>query len=138
MLSRIRNAHRREPMSTMWQPLARARRRLGGAKPPAPSNGDDTIPATDLEFALNRADLERLMSVLATVPGVEPGRPDTPARLEAALRVAIASADGRGTPIVTRRPAGLYTPETWRIGVEGADRPTQLALARAIDGGGHV
>jgi hypothetical protein len=123
-------------MSTMWQPLARARRRLGGAKPPAPPHGDDTVPATDLEFALNRADLERLMTALATVPGVEPGRSDTPARLEAALRVAIAGADGRGTPVVTRRPAGLYTPETWRIGVEGADRQTQLALERAIHGGG--
>lgn len=120
----------------MWQPLARARRRLGGARPPAPTLGDDSVPATDLEFALSRADLERLMTALATVPGVEPGRPDTPARLEAALRVAIAQADGRGTPVVTRRPAGLYTPETWQIGVAGADRQTRLALELAIQGGG--
>ena len=120
----------------MWQPLARARRRLGGATRTVPPHGGATVPATDLEFALNRADLERLMTALSTVPGVEPGRPDTPARLEAALRVAIARAEGRGSPVVTRCPAGLYTPETWRIGIEGADQQTQLALEQAIHGGG--
>jgi hypothetical protein len=85
---------------------------------------------------LNRADLEQLIGSLTQVPGVEPGRPDTPARLEAALRVAIADASGSGSPAVTRRPAGVYTPETWQIEVLGADPRTQLTLERAIQGGG--
>ena len=124
-------------MSAIWQPLARVRRRLtGGARraslPEAAAGG----PATDLTFALNRADLERLIGALTQVPGVEPGRPDTPARLEAALRAAIADASGSGSPAVTRRPAGVYTPETWQIDVFGADRRTQQTLERAIQGGG--
>lgn len=92
--------------------------------------------ATDLTFALNRADLERLIGALTQVPNVEAGRPDTPARLEAALRVAIADASGSGAPAVTRRPAGVYTPETWQIEVLGADSATQLMLERALQGGG--
>lgn len=121
----------------MWQPLARARRRLtGGASRMSPPEGFATGQATDLTFALSRADLERLISALIHVPGVEPGRPDTPARLEAALRVAIADASGCGSPAVTRRPAGVYTPETWQIEVLGADGRTQLTLERAIQGGG--
>lgn len=121
----------------MWQPLARARRRLtGGARRTSPAQGLASGPATDLTFALNRADLERLIVALTQVPGVDPGRPDTPARLEAAIRVAIADASGSGSPAVTRRPAGVYTPETWQIEVLGADRRTQLTLERAIQGGG--
>jgi hypothetical protein len=87
-------------------------------------------------FALSRTDLERLIGALMHVPGVEPGRPDTPARLEAALRVAIEDGAGKGSPTVTRRPAGIYTPETWQIEVVGADRQTQLILERAIHGEG--
>jgi hypothetical protein len=89
----------------------------------------------DLTFALNRADLERLIGALTQVPGVEPGRPDTPFRLEAALRVAIADANGSGSPAVTRRPAGVYTPETWQIDVLGADRRTRRIVERALQGG---
>jgi hypothetical protein len=124
-------------MSTMWQTLTRARRRLsGGARRTSPPEGFASGPATDLTFALNRADLDRLINALTHVPGVEPGRPDTPARLEAALRVVIADACGCGSPAVTRRPAGVYTPETWRIEVFGADRRTELTLERAIQDGG--
>ena len=93
-------------------------------------------PETDLTFALSRDDLERLIGALTQVPGVEPGRPDTPARLEAALRVAIADVSGSGSPAVTRRPAGVYTPETWQVEVVGADLRTQRTLERAIHGGG--
>ena len=121
----------------MWQPLTRARRRLtGGSRRTSPPDGFAGGPATDLSFSLNRADLERLINALTHVPGVEAGRPDTPARLEAALRVAIADASGCGSPAVTRRPAGVYTPETWLIEVLGADRRTELTLARAIHDGG--
>ena len=121
----------------MWQPLARVRRRLrGNAARPAAAEGHTNDPTADLTFALSRPDLERLIGALAGVPGIEPGRPDTPARLEAALRVAIADASGVGSPAVTRRPAGVYTPETWEIAVLGADRRAQLTLERAIHGGG--
>jgi hypothetical protein len=124
-------------MSTMWQTLTRARRRLsGGARGASPPEGFTSGQATDLTFALNRADLDRLINALMHVPGVEPGRPDTPARLEAALRVVIAEACGCGSPAVTRRPAGVYTPETWRIEVIGADRRTELTLERALQDGG--
>jgi hypothetical protein len=125
-------------MSSMWQPLARARRRRARAGVPASVDGNATSPAADLSFALSRADLERLIGALEGVPGIDPGRPDTPARLEAALRVAIARAHGDGTPAVTRRPAGIYTPETWRIEVHGADSRTRVALERAFDGGGRI
>src|SRR5262245_53051078 len=102
-------------MSSMWQPLARARRRRAPARVPVASDGLATGTAADLSFALSRTDLERLIGALEGVPGIEPVRPDTPARLEAALRVAIARAAGQGAPLVTRSPAGIYTPETWRI-----------------------
>ena len=121
----------------MWQPLARARRRRARASIPAAGDGAGTGLAADLSFALSRADLERLIGELEGVPGIDPGRPDTPARLEAALRVAIARADGLGTPAVTRRPAGIYTPETWRIHIQGADGRTRSALEHAIEGGGR-
>ena len=120
----------------MWQPLARARRRRAGVSVPAAPDGADAETAADLSFALSRADLDRLIGALEGLPGVEPGRPDTPALLEAALRVAIARVAGHGAPAVTRRPAGIYTPETWRIDVQGADSRTRSALERAIGGGG--
>jgi hypothetical protein len=101
-------------------------------------DGPTTGSAADLSFALSRADLERLINALEGVPGIEPVRPDTPARLEAALRVAIACAAGHGAPLVTRHPAGIYTPETWRIEVQGADNRTRTALERAIEGGGRI
>jgi hypothetical protein len=124
-------------MSAIWQPLARVRRRImrGGRRMPPPERHAESA-ARNLTFALNRPDLERLIGALTQVPNVEPGRPDTPARLEAALRAAIADASGSGAPAVTRRPAGVYTPETWQIEVLGADRATQLMLERALQGGG--
>jgi hypothetical protein len=123
-------------MSSIWQPLVRARRRFRGRAPDPVSDTANAPVATDLTFALGRNDLERLIGALAEIPGIEQARPDTPARLEAALRVAITRATGQGTPVVTRRPAGLYTPETWQIDVMGADEPTRDLLERAIHGGG--
>ena len=43
---------------------------------------------------------------------------------------------GGPAPAVTRRPAGVYTPETWQIEVLGADCRTQRIVERAIHGGG--
>jgi hypothetical protein len=123
-------------MASIWQPLVRARRRFRGRAPAAVSDTANASLATDLTFALGRADLERLIGALAEIPGNEQVRPDTPARLEAAIGVAIGRETGQGTPVVTRRPAGLYTPETWQIDVIGADAPTRVLLERAIRGGG--
>jgi hypothetical protein len=83
----------------------------------------------DIAVSLARADLERLMTALAaTLPSDQP-RPDSPARLTAALAAAIAQADGVGEPTVTRRPAGLATPESWQIHIAGADDRTRAVVA---------
>jgi hypothetical protein len=125
----------------MWDTLERARRRLirrqsatgSDAARRATAEGD---PSVDLSYALGRADLERLIGVLAALGGPDADRPDTPARLQAALGEAIGAGGGAGQPLVTRRPAGVYTPETWQIEVVGADVRTQSVLEHAIRGGG--
>ena len=128
----------------MWESIERARRRLrGGPATPDPNlagavgvaSGRDEPPA-DLTFALGRPELERLIGALAD--GADGGtRPDTPARLQAALGRAIEIVAGSGIPTVTRRPAGLYTPETWHIEIAHADGRTRAALDQAIRGGTH-
>ena len=129
----------------MWETLERARRRLLHDDQPAdePSRipGTDTSspvdpPATDLAFALGRPELERVIAVLVDGGDPDTERPDTPARLEAALVLAIARVAGHGRPTVTRRPAGLYTPETWHIEIAGADARTRVALEPALRRGG--
>ena len=65
-------------------------------------------------------------------------RPDTPARLEAALSTAIANRTGRGSPHVLRSPGALHTPEAWQLRIEGIDAGTYAALERAIRGGSFV
>lgn len=120
----------------MWQPLVRARRCFAG-RPTARRDGEDPRGATaDLSYALGRPELDHLITALEGLPGVEPGRPDTPARLEAALCLAIDRSGGRGSPTVTRRPAGLYTPEAWQIDLADADVRTRTTLERAIHGEG--
>ena len=128
----------------MWEPLDRARRRLLGDGPaeasPAPAVPGTVASrdaATDLTFALGRPDLERLIGALAEHAGDET-RPDTPARLQAALARAIGAVSGSGRPTVTRRPAGLYTPETWQIDIADADARTRSTVEQAIRGGGLV
>jgi len=122
----------------MWETLDRARRRLLGDEPspsqPAPAAVE---PAADLTYALGRPELERLITALTGSPGAGE-RPDTPARLETALREAFDRVAGRGSPAVTRRPAGLYTPETWQIEIAGADERARAVLERAMRGGEAV
>ena len=125
----------------MWDTLERARRRLLRRRS---STGVDTArraaadggPSVDLSYALGRADLERLIGMLAAVGSPDAARPDTPARLQAALGEAIGAGGGAGQPVVTRRPAGVYTPETWQIDILGADIRTRSVLEHAIRGGG--
>ena len=126
----------------MWDTLERARRRLRRDEPrpdpdahaerPVADLGDDLA---DLTLALGRPELERLIVALTDGDGCA-GRPDTPARLEAALVRAIDGVAGAGRPAVTRRPAGLYTPETWQVDITGADARTRHAIDDAIRGGG--
>lgn len=74
--------------------------------------------------------------MLEALGGPDATRPDTPARLQAALGEAIGAGGGAGQPVVTRRPAGVYTPETWQIDVLGADIRTRSVMDGAIRGGG--
>jgi hypothetical protein len=110
--------------------LDRARRRLGPADPPV------TEPAalSDLALSLVRADLERFMTALAASLAPDQPRPDSPARLTAALNIAIAGVGGLGEPEVTRSPAGLHSPECWQIRIAGADDRTRAAVARLTAG----
>ena len=128
----------------MWETLERARRRLLRDDAPADPNvasaaatGPGRDEAADLAFALGRTELERLISALADESG-DGGRPDTPARLQAALGRAIETVAGTGVPTVTRRPAGLYTPETWQIEIAHADGRTRAAVDLAMRGGGTL
>lgn len=127
----------------MWDTIERARRRLRGDEPAADAQiGGAAEPPVDeapthLTFALGRLELERLIGALVDGTGTD-ARPDTPARLEAALGRAIDTAAGSGSPTVTRRPAGLYTPETWHIEIAGADGRTRVVLEQAIRGGGTL
>ncbi len=129
----------------MWETIERARRRLrrddpmpehatAATSPEVATTDDDAV--ADLAFALGRTELERLIGALGD--GNEAGRPDTPASLQAALGRAIETVAGTGVPTVTRRPAGLYTPETWQIEIARADGRTRVALDRAIRGGGTL
>jgi hypothetical protein len=136
---------RREPYRAMWSTIQRARQRIRHADPAggdARAEGDAATPAepsgpgVDLSLALGRADLDRLITALAAAVGPGDGRPDTPARLEAALAAAIVHVRGRGRPSVTRRPAGLYTPEVWQVTVHDTDERTGSAISRAARGEG--
>jgi hypothetical protein len=108
----------------------RARRRLGPASPPAA----EPPALSDVALSLVRADLERFMNALAASSAPDQPRPDSPARLTAALVIAIAGAGGVGDPEVTRSPAGLHTPECWHIRISGADDRTREAVARLTGG----
>ena len=74
------------------------------------------------------------MTALAASLAADQPRPDSPARLTAALSSVIAGAGGRGEPEVTRSPAGLHTPECWLIRIAGADDRTRDAVARLTAG----
>jgi hypothetical protein len=125
----------------MWSSLDRARRRIlhdngAPATPTVASPSPEPEPIEDLELAIGRTELDRLIGALEGLLGADHARPDTPARLEAALTEAIARRGGCGRPTVTRRPPGLYTPEAWQVRIDGADETTRTALERAVRGGG--
>ena len=126
----------------MWSTLDRTRRRLlrlaGNVVDRSPSTDDgnpaatDPGPTRDVVIAIGRPELERLGVALQTVLGPGTARPDTPARLEAALADAIAGLGTTGRIRVARRPAGLYTPEAWQVHLTGAEPAIEVSIRRAI------
>ena len=126
----------------MWSTLDRTRRRqrrLAGNTVERPESTDDghlaaadAGPARDVVIAIGRPELERLGVALQTVLGPGTARPDTPARLEAALTDAIAGLGTTGRIRVARRPAGLYTPEAWQVHLTGAGPAIEVSIRRAI------
>lgn len=127
----------------MWPSLDRTRRRIlrfGPRASEARSSADigrqPADPATsDSLIAIGRAELDRLVTALQSFLGPDAARPDTPARLEAGLATAIEQLGGRGQPKVTRRPAGLYTPEAWQVRLTSVDPNTDRAIRDAIRDG---
>jgi len=134
----------------MWTAIERARRRVGlttsfpGAPAIAAPPYETPEAQADVVVTLAPGDLDRFVAALgedAGRPG-DPGapassvdpRPDSPARLERALSGIIARHAGHGTPRVARWPAGLHTPETWQVRIEGPDARTRATVVRAADG----
>jgi hypothetical protein len=124
----------------MWSTLDRTRRRLlrvAGYAADRSASTDDTSPkepgpTSDVVIAIGRPELERLGVALQTVLGPGTARPDTPARLEAALTDAIAGLGTTGRIRVARRPAGLYTPEAWQVHLTSAEPAIEVSIRRAI------
>lgn len=126
----------------MWRTrtLERAWRRLGvvpGAVPPERARDEDdaggadpdALAVVDLVVSFTQAEHRRFCAALSAACD-DAGPIDTPVRLATALDRHIRRTGGRGRPSVTRSPAGVYTPEYWRIRVEGADGATRSELER--------
>jgi hypothetical protein len=128
----------------MWSTLDRTRRRLLGtvalgvpARGVAQAEGltgpeAAAEPAGEIIIAIGRPEFDRLGLALQAVLGPGTARPDTPARLEAALAAAIAGLGATGRTAVARRPAGLYTPEAWQVRLTDAEPRVEIAIRRAI------
>jgi hypothetical protein len=127
----------------MWPTLDRTRRRLLGDNPTTELTIDSVhdldeeqpVLTTDALLAIGRPEFDRLGSALQLMLGADTDRPDTPARLEAALSAAIERLGGGGRPRVTRRPAGLYTPEAWQIRLTDVEPLVGDSIRRAARDG---
>ena len=121
----------------MWPTLERTRRRILRGLPPrdratdAGSGADEAAATTELVVALGRPELDRLVLALQAMLGPSTTRPDTPARLEAALAAAIERLGSPGRPKVERRPHAVYTPETWQLRLTDVDPAVVEAIRRA-------
>ena len=128
----------------MWSTLHRTRRRLLGVDAERPIAlgavpGDDAAAhgagaeaRNELVIAIGRPEFDRLGIALQNVLGGKTARLDTPDLLEAALTEAIAGLGATGQTRVARRPAGLYTPEGWEVGLTATDPVVEIAIRRAI------
>jgi hypothetical protein len=127
----------------MWPTIDRARRRLVGDRserlPAAePSSGAPIAPETpakcDVEDAViifTALQVDQLRVALQLVLGDSVERADTPARIERALSTLLADRGAPGHPSVLRWPAGLLTPESWEIRLEGVQPATGRAIREA-------
>jgi hypothetical protein len=127
----------------MWTTIDRARRRLTGA-PASPSDAarsktpksataatGTARPVEDVVIILGSHGIEQLRRALERVLGDAVERPDTPARIDRALTVFLSQRGLTGKPSVLRRPAGLSTPESWEIHLDGVDKSTGRAVRAA-------
>lgn len=129
----------------MWgtNTIGRARRRFGRPAPATTNATGLASPAnfadepTDLELRLSRRELDTFVARLDASFGTNGAAPtlDTPGRLATALAQRIEAAGGHGRPTVERSPAGLYTPESWRILVIGADRIARSEVEQLVAAG---
>ncbi len=130
----------------MWTHIDRARRRLTGVAPTDPAEqagtaddataaaGQPARPVEDAVIILGSHGLDQLRAALEEVLGDAVERPDTPARIEHALVVLLAERHAPGKPHVLRRPAGLSTPESWEIHLDGVER----SISRAVRAAGRT
>jgi hypothetical protein len=124
----------------MWPTLERARRRISGGTTapttkPAEAEPTDAPPVTGLLIVRGGPELDQLRLALQRLQGPSAERPDTPARIEQALKLLIAKRGGAGDPRVLRRPAGVSTPEAWEIHLDGVDSATVDAIRTATRSG---
>jgi hypothetical protein len=120
----------------MWPTIDRARRRLRGDSASArPSSRQGGPASEDIVVTLGVAELDRLQAALQLLLGDAVARPDTPARLEHALELLLAQRCDAGKSRVVRRPAGLSTPESWEIHLEGVDQATGATIRDAAHKG---
>lgn len=127
----------------MWPPFERTMRRLFG-EPATLANPDPDIdvsevgmgdsPDWEVVLTIGRVELDRLGAALQQFLGPQTARPDTPARLEAALATVVERLGGAGRPRVTRRPPGLYTPEAWQVRLSKMDPAIGEAIRGATRG----
>jgi hypothetical protein len=131
----------------MWPALVRTRRHfLGGdaavdatSPDPNPSTdrttpGSAALPTAPIVLNLDRPAIDRLATALVALPGLGTIRPDTPGRLEEALATTVGRLGGAGRPQVTRRPAGLYTPEAWQVRLDAVDPIVAETIRHAAGG----
>jgi hypothetical protein len=115
--------------------LDRARRLLGDGEPETAIISTDAETIGDAVVSLVRADLDHFAGALAASLDPHMPRPDSPALLAGALATAIDRIGGQGRPVVTRSPAGLYTPEYWHVRINGADARSRSILVRLATSG---
>ncbi len=129
----------------MWSTIDRARRRLDRGASGTSAAGPETTVAQepeastdppprkleDVVIVFGSAELDHLRVALEHVLGDAVDRPDTPARIERALSLLLARRGTPGRPRVLRRPAGVSTPESWEIHLDGVEHPTATLVRDA-------
>lgn len=117
--------------------IARARRRIGLSpepRQPAAAVPPGHVPDDRLDDAvivLAPTDFDRLCTALAITLGDPAERPDTPARIGAALSAVLADLGTTAHPRVLRRPATVTVPEAWEIHLTNIDPPTCERIRKA-------